>query len=68
MKFPQNQKWVSIKAEELNKRIDQKEWVHTKEQPKWNKERQVRRDFQEANSKASTDKKGESSFNVWVFK
>ena len=68
MKFPHNQKWVSIKAEELNKRIEQKEWVHTKEQPKWNKERQVRRDFQEANSKASTDKKGESSFNVWVFK
>ena len=42
MKFPQNQKWESIKAGELNKRIEQKkkkEWVHTKEQPEWNKER-----------------------------
>ena len=66
MKFPQNQKWESIKAEELNKRIEQKEWVHTKEQPEWNKENQVRRDFQEANSKGSTDKKRESSSNVWV--
>ena len=66
MKFPQNQKWKSIKAEDLNKRIEQKEWVHIKEQPEWNNERQVRRDFQEANSKASTDKKGESSSNVWV--
>ena len=61
MKFPQNQKWVSIKAEELNKRIEQKKWVHTKEQLEWNKERQMRRDFQEVNSKASTDKKGEIS-------
>ena len=57
MKFPQNQKWVSIKAEELNKRIEQKEWAHTKEQLDWNKERQMRRDFQEVNAKASTDKK-----------
>ena len=48
MKFHQNQKWVSIKAEKLNKRIEQKEWVHTKEQLEWNKERQMRRDFQEA--------------------
>ena len=64
--FLQNQKLESIKAEELNKRIEQKEWVHTKEQPKWNKERQVRRDFQEANSKASTNEKGESSSNIWV--
>ena len=66
MKFPQNQKWEFIKAEELNKRIEQKLWVHTKEQLEWNKERQGRRDFQEANSKASTDKKGENSSNVWV--
>ena len=66
MKFPQNQKWVSIKAEELNKRIEQKEWAHTKEQLDWNKERQMRRDFQEVNAKASIDKKGESSSNVWV--
>jgi hypothetical protein len=66
MKFSQNQKWVSIKAEELNKRIEQKGWVHTKEQLEWNKERQMRMDFQEANSKASTNKKGESSSNVWV--
>ena len=57
---------MSIKAEELNKRIEQKEWVHTKEQLEWNKERQMRRDFQEADSKASTDKKRESSSNVWV--
>ena len=64
MKFHQNQKWVSIKAEELNKRIEQKEWAHTKEQLGWNKERQMRRDFQEADSKASTDKKGESFSNV----
>ena len=53
--FSQNQKWESIKAEELNKRIEQKEWVHTKEQLEWNKERQMRRDFLEADSKASTD-------------
>ena len=66
MKFSQNQKWVSIKAEELNKRIEQKEWVHTKEQLEWNKERQMRRAFQEVDSKESTDKKGESSSNVWV--
>ena len=45
MKFPQNQKWESIKAEELNKRIEQKEWVHTKEQPVWNEERQVKETF-----------------------
>ena len=64
MKFPQNQKWVSIKAEELNKRIEQKEWVHTKEQLEWNKERQMKRDFQEADSKANTDKKGESYSNA----
>ena len=64
MKFPQNQKWVSIKAEKLNKRIERKEWGHTKEQLEWNKERQMRRDFQEADSKASTDKKGESFSNV----
>ena len=57
---------MSIKAEELNKRIEQKEWVHTKEQLEWNKERQMRRDFEKADSKASTDKKGESSSNVWV--
>ena len=31
MKFLQNQKWESIKAEELNKRFEQKEWVHTKD-------------------------------------
>jgi hypothetical protein len=55
MKFPQNQKWVSIKAEELNKRIEQKKWVHTKEQLEWNKERQLRRDFLEVESKASID-------------
>jgi NCAIR mutase (PurE)-related protein len=66
MKFPQNQKWVSIKVEELNKRIEQKKLVHTKEQLEWNKERQMRRAFQEADSKESTDKKGESSSNVWV--
>ena len=66
MKFPRNQKWVFIKAEELNKRIEQKEWVHTKEQLEWNKERQMRRDFEEVDSKASTDKKGESPSNVWV--
>ena len=66
MKFPQNQKWLSIKAEELNKRIEQKEWVYTKEQLEWNKERQMRRAFQEADSKASTNKKGESSSNMWV--
>ena len=66
MKFPQNQKWVSIKAEELNERIEQKEWVHTNEQLEWNKERQMKRDFQEVDSKASTDKKGESFSNVWV--
>ena len=48
-------KWVSIKAEELNKRIEQKEWVHTKEQLEWNKERQLRRDFLEVESKASID-------------
>ena len=36
------------------------------EQPEWNKEKQVRKEFQEANSKASTHKKGESSSNVWV--
>ena len=66
MKFPQNQKWVSIKVEELNKRIEQKEWAHTKEQLEWNKETQMRRDFQEVNAKASIDKKGENSSNVWV--
>ena len=66
MKFPQNQKWVSIKVEELNKRIEQEECVHTKEQLEKNKERQMRRDFEEADSKASTDKKGESSSKVWV--
>ena len=66
MKFPQNQKWVSIKVDELNKRIEKKEWGHTKEQFEWNKERQLRRDFQEADSKASTSKKGESFSNVWV--
>ena len=64
MKFPQNQKWMSIKDEELKKRIEQKEWVHTKEQLEWNKKRQMRRDFQEADSKASTDKKGKSFSNV----
>ena len=37
MKFPQNQKWESIKAEKLNKSFEQKEQVHTKEQPEWNK-------------------------------
>ena len=57
MKFPQNQKWVSIKAEELNKRIEQKEWAYTKEQLDWNKERQMRRDFQEVNAKATLIKK-----------
>ena len=66
MKFPHNQKWVSIKAEELNERIEQKERVPIKGQFEWNKERQMRRDFQEANSKASIDKKGENFSNVWV--
>ena len=66
MKFPKKKKWESIKAKELNKRFEQKEWVHTKEQLEWNKERQKKRDFQEVDSKASTDKKGESSSNVWV--
>ena len=64
--FPQNQKWESIKAEELNKRFEQKEWVHTKEQPEWNKKTKVRRNFQKSNSKAGTDKKGKNSSNVWV--
>ena len=31
MKFPQNQNWESIKTEELNKRFEQKKWVHTKD-------------------------------------
>ena len=57
---------MSVKVEELNKRIEQEEWVHTNEQLEWNRERQVRIDFQEANSKACTDKKEESSSNVWV--
>ena len=46
--------------------MKKKEWGHTKEQFEWNKERQLRRDFQEVNAKASTDKKGENSSNVWV--
>ena len=57
---------MPIKAEELNKRIEQKEWVHTKQQLEWNKESLMRRDFQEANSKASTNEKEESSSNLWV--
>ena len=45
MKFPQNQKWESIKAEDLNKRIEQKEWVHIKEQPEWNNEKKWEETF-----------------------
>ena len=66
MKFPQNQKWESIKARELNKRIEQKKNEFTQRNNLNEIKKDKWEDFQEANSKANTDKKGESSSEVWV--
>ena len=57
MKFPQNQKWVSIKAEELNKRIEQKEWACTKEQLGLNKRDKWEETFKKSMQKQALIKK-----------